>query len=712
MGDESGSRGWTVCGTHPAAMSLLNDRELGALLKEMKNMDCTDKEGTYDYAFLEETIFPTLLPALVQLSENVEKMDMPSMPAAPGLPPDPNAYNPLRSLGEILMRQHPKGVFKQDSVYSKHLEMIAVMRREQRLQRELLIQEMERKEEEEALKKTLEQSEKEEQEEREREEARAEALKKKIADRTVAALKDAEDTAGPFRNVMQLRERCMEIIATYDFAHATSTEVVDALIYKETCKLLVTDSNATFVGVGRLDKSGLKSTYLHYHTAADKQEFEPPEEVEPAEPAEGEEAVEKPPPEVPPPEISTRDLPPFDDEMALVLKRGLGITWEPVVDGIATEDEDGEITRENPKPKYVADAKFAEGIFFFEEKRSGTYLAVPVIKDDEVIGVICADTLDSVLGSELQQDECTLFVAAAAIMQKCLNHAEWCLMDACRTKHTRRLEALVKDPRTLPADFSSAFVSAIDALLPGMHVAVGVFDTDLNMRLVCNKMHDGTTTQDEEVTAQDTREHASIMFDSKSKRDRVERKSANEENIIALAVPVQDANTYVSAVLYIAVDPKAKPPHEDVLDFVQFAATLAKSVLLPPAPNAMRMLGVLAAAGTGDPKEVYETAGLLCRRYTRAAEVFIACTHGLGRLRVLYQAGSKVEGLISRSDHPACDEALHTQSSAVQQGYVAAPLVRKGKSGEVNSFGVLAIHSGELSGDSMAGMSDLLCFAS
>jgi hypothetical protein len=688
-------------------MSLLSDRDLGALLKELKNTDRTDKEGCHDYAFLEETIFPTLLPALVQLSENVEKMNIPPMPAAPGLPPDPNAYNPLRSLAEILMRQHPEAAFKNESVYSKHLEKIAGMRREQRLQRELLIKEMERKEEEEVLKKKLEQSEKEEQEEREREEARAQALTKKLADRTAASLLDAEYTAGPFRNVMQLRERCMEIIAAYDFPHATSTEEVDALIYKETCKMLVTDSNATFVGVGRLNKPGLQSTTLHYHTAADKQEFEPPEEEEPQELAEGEEAVERPPPEAPPPQISTRDLPPSEDEMALVLKRGNGITWEPVVDGIATEDEEGEITREKPKPKYVADAKFTEGMFFFEEKRSGTYLAVPVLKDGEVIGVICGDTLDSVLGSELQENECAVFVAAAAIMQKCLNYAEWCLLDARRTKHTRRLEALVKDPRTLPADFSNAFVSAIDTLLPGMHVAVGVFDTDLNMRLVCNKMHDGTTTQDEEVTADDTREHATMMFDSKSKRECIDRKSSNEENIIAMAAPVQDANTYVSAVLYIATDPKAKPPHEDILDFLQFAATLAKPVLLAPAPNAMRVLGVLAAAGTGDPKELYETAGLLCKRYTRAAEVFIACSHGLGGLRVLYQAGSKLEGTIARSDHPACNEAMNAQSSAVQHGYVAAPLVRKGRSGEENSFGVLALHSGELLSDSMAGMSGI-----
>ena len=80
---------------------------------------------------------------------------MPPLPPAEGLPPDPSAFNPLRSLAELLMRQHPDGVFKKESVYSQHLVKVAAARREQRLQREMLITEQERKEKEEAMRQEL-----------------------------------------------------------------------------------------------------------------------------------------------------------------------------------------------------------------------------------------------------------------------------------------------------------------------------------------------------------------------------------------------------------------------------------------------------------------------------------------------------------------------------------------------------------------------------
>ena len=110
-----------------------DDRELSALLKTLQDVDRTDREGAFDYAFLEETIFPTLLPALTQLSERVEAKSMPPLPPGEGLPEDPSAFNPLRSLGELLVRQHPSGVFKKETLYSRHLEKLAAARREQRL---------------------------------------------------------------------------------------------------------------------------------------------------------------------------------------------------------------------------------------------------------------------------------------------------------------------------------------------------------------------------------------------------------------------------------------------------------------------------------------------------------------------------------------------------------------------------------------------------
>jgi hypothetical protein len=675
----------------------MTERELGELLRDLKNANLTDKEGSYDYAFLEETIFPTLLPALVQLSEKVEDKNMPPLPPAEGQPGNPGAFNPLRSLGELLMRQHPDNVFKQETAYSKHLEKVAAVRREQRIQRELLIQEMERKEQQAALEAELERTAKEEQDQKERNEQRAKALEQKLALRAAERMKLAEDKAGSFQNVMDLRETCMSIINKFDFATAKDTAEVNALIYKETCTMLITNSKATFVGVGRLDAPGIASTLLHYHTAADKKEFEV-EEEEPEEAEEGAEPVEKPPKEAPPPEITTRILPPVTDEMALVLRRGNGVTWTPVIDGEEQENEETqEVTRLPVKPYFTADTKFTEGMFFFEDKRPGTYLAVPIMNDGEVIGVICGDTLDSVIGSELQASETAVFQAAAHIMQQCLNYAEWCLLDARIQNASKYLAMQAQDPRTLPQHISKALVEAIDMLMPNMHIAVAVFETDTTMRLVYSKEHDGIKKEDEGVGMEDPRDHVTDIFETKRKRD-VWYKKNDAEEVYAMAAPVVDANNFIPAVVYIAADPKGKPPHADILDFVQHCATLATPALLAPAANASRVMSVFAASGIGDPGLLFETAVKLCTRYTRAEEVFLACSHGASNLRILHHVGSKMDTTYPRANFPAADEAMRTQSSSALVGYVAVPLVYKDSRGE-HSFGCIAIRSGELSVD-------------
>ena len=56
----------------------------------------------------------------------------------------------------------------------------------------------------------------------------------------------------------------------------------------------------------------------------------------------------------------------------------------------------------------------------------------------------------------------------------------------------------------------------------------------------------------------------------------------------------------------------------------------------------------------------------------------------------------KLESKIPRADFGAADEAMRTQSSAAGTGYVATPLLRKGRSGRETAVGVLAIGSGEL----------------
>ena len=98
-----------------------------------------------------------------------------------------------------------------------------------------------------------------------------------------------------------------------------------------------------------------------------------------------------------------------------------------------------------------------------------------------------------------------------------------------------------------------------------MHVAVAMFDTDTDVRLVCNKTHDGTKNEDEAVTAEDTRGHIALIFDAKKKREAVDQKTESED-VVATATPILDAKTFVPAVLYVAAAPTAKPPHEDVFD--------------------------------------------------------------------------------------------------------------------------------------------------
>lgn len=95
----------------------------------------------------------------------------------------------------------------------------------------------------------------------------------------------------------------------------------------------------------------------------------------------------------------------MDDDMAYVLRRvrrggsdvgvrseqGNGITFERVVD--------------LNKGLCVSDVKFVEGMFFFDQKRQGTYLAVPIRSGNKVVGIISADTLDSLIEAELKDFE-------------------------------------------------------------------------------------------------------------------------------------------------------------------------------------------------------------------------------------------------------------------------------------------------------------------
>ncbi|MGB1605655.1 MAG: hypothetical protein ACPIOQ_73675, partial [Promethearchaeia archaeon] len=137
--------------------------------------------------------------------------------------------------GELLVRQHPSGVFKKETLYSRHLEKLAAARREQRLQRELLVTEAERAQKKAALELALEQTAREEKEAKDREAAHAHELEQKLALRAAERLANAEEKAAGMANVMKLRETCMKIISDFDFSPTTSPSLLPASVNRSRC---------------------------------------------------------------------------------------------------------------------------------------------------------------------------------------------------------------------------------------------------------------------------------------------------------------------------------------------------------------------------------------------------------------------------------------------------------------------------------------------
>ena len=323
-------------------MDLVDEWSLKALLAECQNVDLEDKEGKDDYAFLEETIFPTLMPALVHLLEHAEEQGAIELPAgaAPAsrtpAQPDPvkaKNFNAQRWLAEHLVRHHPSGgIFKHDSAFATHLREISERRREQRVERERLVEEDQRKAEEMRLQQELERTKREEEARVAAEEARKLAAEEKLAARE-AASEAAVRAAAPQEHlelIMGFRAACLAQIAAFDFAEKDSTaELVDAM-HRDAALLLATHSRASYVAFGSL----VDADTLLYHTAADKKEFllEDEEDEEDAAQGDDAEAASKEKKVPRPPEITVRALPPRDAEQACVIRRGRGVTFEEVVD--------------------------------------------------------------------------------------------------------------------------------------------------------------------------------------------------------------------------------------------------------------------------------------------------------------------------------------------------------------------------------------------
>ncbi|KAJ1496136.1 hypothetical protein T484DRAFT_1760633, partial [Baffinella frigidus] len=216
-------------------MELVSERELVKLLAEFQNTNLADKAGKDDYAFLQETIFPTLLPALVHLSEHLE---------AQGVVPPPAGYkieargaeqasagssqkvNPQRWLAEHLVRHHPAGqVFKHDSAYAEHLNKIAKGRKEQRVERERLVIEQQRTVEEEQVRQELERTKEEEARRVEDEAARKKQVEEKLVARDLAGEAAVKEAAPPAHLplIVDFRSTCMAKVDAFDFDNADST---------------------------------------------------------------------------------------------------------------------------------------------------------------------------------------------------------------------------------------------------------------------------------------------------------------------------------------------------------------------------------------------------------------------------------------------------------------------------------------------------------
>ena len=451
--------------------NLINERDLRALLAESKGVVAlSDKPGSDDYAFLEETVLPTLLPALVHMLETVQEKEQNAAAANA-----PDGFNSIRWLAERLMRTHPNGgVFKPTHPYAKSLAEIGERQREARLERERVAAEEKAAVEAAAAKVEAAKAEEIQRARREKEEARAKAKEAKEAEKNLAGEQAAAKAMGDDRTpkILEFRKELLAVIAGYDFRKEDSTVGVNSALFKMASRMVVTDTAASFSACADLLGEEEEEQMIHLHTAADKKEtpIEEDEEDEEEEDDEVEGAPEKPAKIAPPPEISVRDLPASDHDEAFVVRRGAGISWPAIDEG---------------KLVLVTDTKYSEGTVFFDgEKRQGTYACVCIMREGKPAGLLTADTLDSMTGKELIMSDVQLMHAMAVVLGEALDLTTSALMAARRATHTGRIREMSIDPNTVPGDMARAVVEGLASVVADREIAVGVADTADKIRLL------------------------------------------------------------------------------------------------------------------------------------------------------------------------------------------------------------------------------------
>lgn len=388
------------------------------------------RPGSDDYAFLEETVLPTLLPALADLLEKVQQKEQDA--AAANAPEGSHSFNSIRWLAEQLMRSHPNGgVFKPTHAYAAALTNIGERQRGARVERERIAAEEKDREEKERATAERARVEEVERVQREKEEARNKAKEAKEAEKNRVGEEAAAKAMGDDRTpkILAFRAELIALIKGYDFRKEDDTAGVNSKLFKMAARMVVTNTAASFAGCADLHGDG-DDQLLHLHSAADKKEAV----IEEDEGGEDDE-IDAAPKILPPPEISDRELPPRESDDAYILRRGTGISW-PAID-------------EN-KQVLITDTKYTEGTVFFDgEKRQGTYACVGVSREGRIAGMLTADTLDSMSGKELIMSDVHFMGAIAVVLGEALDLTTSALVASRRAIYTQKIRTLSSDPATV-----------------------------------------------------------------------------------------------------------------------------------------------------------------------------------------------------------------------------------------------------------------------
>mmetsp|Transcript_30275 Transcript_30275/g.97400 ORF Transcript_30275/g.97400 Transcript_30275/m.97400 type:complete len:807 (-) Transcript_30275:22-2442(-) len=445
---------------------------------------------------------------------------------------------------------------------------------------------------------------------------------------------------------LSLSESIHQLVSSTSFNSMEELRHTQETMLKEICAFLVKRTNASFVAVARLEDSDT----LHYKVAADKKDVI----VDHDEDGNEENVEHK---EAPQPEITVRNLPPMDDDMAYVLRRGNGITFERVVD--------------LNKGLCVTDVKFVEGMFFFDQKRQGTYLAVPIRSGKKVVGIISADTLDSLIEAELKDFEIPQFMSAAFILSAFMERSELLYRNQILKRRKESLTVMSKRANTLPDDMAQEIVSSIQEMLPACSCCVGVCNLTSQILVLSSSGPSWQGTCNGVVD--ETKEEHGLMM--KAVASKLLEVKTREESVEEVAIPILDEQK-VTAVVHVKSAPGSSIP-QFLIDFQTSMSSVVASVLLSPARSAKRVLSIIAAAAVGDPKNLFQHAAAICRWHSSSSSIKIVAKHGPDSLRILFEEEETDSNVIERSSIPACEEATRSRAVSFDGTSVVVPLMHK-----------------------------------